>query len=64
MFKRLSTSQNTKQINNNANKQFENLQKQRESNVVQSGKSSMNTFSRNIDSGYQSINVLKNKKRS
>ena len=47
-----------------ANKQFENLQKQRESNVVQSGKSSMNTFSRNIDSGYQSINVLKNKKRS
>ena len=47
-----------------ANKQFENLQKQRESNVVQSGKSSMNTFSRNINSGYQSINVLKNKKRS
>lgn len=47
-----------------ANKQFENLQKQRQSNIVQSGKSSMNTFSGNINSGYQSINVLKNKKKS
>jgi len=47
-----------------ANKQFENLQKQRQSNIIQSGKSSMNTFSGNINSGYQSINVLKNKKKS